>query len=231
MDLRCFASPQLIISSRSVKQRIHPRTCAFKEIEFLDRTRFDLRTELYRIFGVDLTQIPGVNTLTAHTLLAKIGPDVSRFANASAFSSWLGLCPDNRISGGKVLSVQTRIVKNRTARALRIAAQSLHRSKSYLGDFYRRMRAKMGTPKAITAAAHKLARIIFTCSQPGKNMRRRSFPNRSCSSVIAKKSGCETTLVNSGSISYLPYSPVSRGLFLRRIPKLQVRRSSDRHPS
>lgn len=123
--------------------------------------RFDLRTELYRIFGVDLTQIPGVNTLTAHTLLAEVGPDLSRFPSATAFSSWLGLCPDNRISGGKVLSVHTRSVKNRLAGALRMASQSLHRSRSYLGDYYRRLRAKMGTPKAITAAAHKLARIIF----------------------------------------------------------------------
>ncbi len=123
--------------------------------------RFDLRSELYRIFGVDLTQIPGVNALTAHTLLAEVGPDLSRFATASAFASWLGLCPDNRISGGKVLSVQTRVVKNRAATALRMASQSLHRSQSYLGDYYRRMRAKMGTPKAITAAAHKLARIVF----------------------------------------------------------------------
>lgn len=123
--------------------------------------RFDLRTELYRIFGVDLTQIPGINVLTAHTLLAEVGPDLSRFATASAFASWLGLCPDNRISGGKVLSVQTRIVKNRVAIALRLASQSLHRSQSFLGNYYRRMRAKMGTPKAITAAAHKLARIVF----------------------------------------------------------------------
>jgi transposase len=123
--------------------------------------KFDLRSELYRIFGVDLTQIPGVNALTAHTLLAEVGPDLSRFANASAFASWMGLCPDNRISGGKILSVQTRIVKNRAATALRMASQSLHRSQSYLGDYYRRMRAKMGTPKAITAAAHKLARVIF----------------------------------------------------------------------
>ncbi len=126
-----------------------------------NEVRFDLRSELYRIFGVDLTQVPGINALTAHTLLAEVGPDLSRFATASAFASWLGLCPDNRISGGKVLSVQTRIVKNRAAIALRMASQSLHRSQSYLGDYYRRMRAKMGTPKAITAAAHKLARIVF----------------------------------------------------------------------
>lgn len=131
--------------------------------------RFDLRTELYRIFGVDLTDIPGVNTLTANTLLVEVGPDLSKFANCAAFVSWLGLCPDNRISGGKVLSVKTRPVKNRASIALRMAAQSLHRSQSYLGQFFRRMRAKLGAPKAITATAHKLARIVFhllTTRQP-----------------------------------------------------------------
>jgi transposase len=123
--------------------------------------RFDLQNHLYRIFGVDLTRIPGINVLTTQTLLAEIGPDLSCFACAPAFTSWLGLCPDNRVSGGKVLSVKTRKVKNRAATALRMAAQSLHRSQSDLGHFYRRMRAKLGAPKAITATAHKLARIIY----------------------------------------------------------------------
>ena len=123
--------------------------------------RFDLQSHLYRIFGVDLTLISGINVLTTQTLLSEIGPDLSRFASAPAFTSWLGLCPDNRVSGGKVLSVKTRKVKNRAATALRMAAQALHRSQSYLGHFYRRMRAKLGAPKAITATAHKLARIIY----------------------------------------------------------------------
>lgn len=133
----------------------YPRTPRRNELHF------DLRSHVYRVLGVDLTEIPGVDTLTAHCLLAEIGPDLSRFRNASAYASWLGLCPDNRISGGKVLSVRTRVVNNRAAMALRMAAQSLHRSQSYLGQYYRRMRAKLGTPKAITAAAHKLARIIY----------------------------------------------------------------------
>jgi transposase len=123
--------------------------------------RFELRSHLYRVFGVDLTQIPGVNVLTAQTLLAEIGPDLSRFASAPTFTSWLGLCPDNRVSGGKVLSVKTRKVKNRAATALRIAAAGLYRSQSYLGHYFRRMRAKLGAPKAITAAAHKIARIVY----------------------------------------------------------------------
>jgi transposase len=123
--------------------------------------RFDLQTHLHRIFGVDLTQVPGINVLTAQTLLAEIGPDFSRFPSGPEFASWLGLCSDNRISGGKVLSVKTRKVKNRAATALRMAALSLHRSQSFLGHFYRRMRAKLGAPKAITATAHKLARILY----------------------------------------------------------------------
>jgi transposase len=123
--------------------------------------RFDLRGHLYRIFGVDLTAVPGINALTAHTLLAEAGRDLSAFPNAGAFASWMGLCPDNRVSGGKVLSSRTRGVNNRLAKALRLAAQSLFRSHSWLGQYYRRMRAKLGAPKAITAAAHKLARILF----------------------------------------------------------------------
>lgn len=120
-----------------------------------------LRTELKRVFGVDLTKIPGIRVGIAQTLFGEIGPDFTKFRSASAFASWMGLCPDNDISGGKVLWVGTRKVKCRAATALRMAAQSLHHSKSALGDFYRRMRAKLGAPKAITAAAHKLARIIF----------------------------------------------------------------------
>ena len=120
-----------------------------------------LCTELKRIFGVDLTRIPGIRTGIAQTLFGEIGPNFTKFRSASAFASWMGLCPDNDISGGKVLWVGTRKVNCRAATALRMAAQSLHHSKTALGDFYRRMRAKLGAPKAITAAAHKLARIIF----------------------------------------------------------------------
>jgi transposase len=130
--------------------------------------RFDLRGHLYRIFGVDLTAVPGVNALTAHVLLAEVGRDLSAFRNAGAFASWMGLCPDNRVSGGKVLSSRTRKVDSRVARALRLAAQSLFRSQSWLGQFYRRMRAKLGAPKAITAAAHKLARILFHLISTGQ---------------------------------------------------------------
>jgi transposase len=128
---------------------------------FGNQPSFDLRGHLYRIFGVDLTEIPGVSILTGHTLLAEVGPDLSRFPSASAFVSWLGLCPDNDITGGKKVAVGTRHVNNRAAWALRMAANALRNSRSGLGDYYRRMRARLGPPQAITAAAHKLARIIF----------------------------------------------------------------------
>jgi transposase len=128
---------------------------------FHNEPDFDLRLHLYRIFGVDLTAVPGIHVLTAHMLLAEVGPDLSRFRSAAAFASWLGLCPDNDVSGGKKLSAKTRQVSNRAAWALRMAVTGLRKSQSWLGDFYRRMRAKLGAPKAITATAHKLARIIF----------------------------------------------------------------------
>ena len=128
---------------------------------FGNEPNFDLRSHLYRVFGVDLTAVPGISVLTAHTILSEIGPDISKFPSASAFASWLGLCPHNDISGGKVLSTKTRRVKNRAAVAFRMAANALFRSQSPLGDFFRRMRARLGAPSAITAAAHKLARIVF----------------------------------------------------------------------
>jgi hypothetical protein len=94
-------------------------------------------------------------------ILAELGDGISKFRSAGAFSSWMGLCPDNDISGGKVLWTGTRKVKNRVAVTLRMAAQSLQKSESALGAFYRRMRTRLGAPKAVTAAAHKLARIVY----------------------------------------------------------------------
>jgi transposase len=129
---------------------------------------FEMAPELDRIFGVDLTAIPGISALTAHTLLAEIGPQLNRFPNAAAFASWLALCPANNKSGGKVLSSKTRQTNSRASRALRIAAQTLARSRSHLGNFYRRMRARLGAPQAITAAAHKLARIIYRLITTGQ---------------------------------------------------------------
>ena len=122
---------------------------------------FDLQAHLAHLFGTDLTQIPGIGLSTAQLLFAEIGPDVSRFPTVNHFASWLNLCPRNKISGDKVLSSRTGPGANRAAQALRWATQSLFRSPSYLGQYFRRMRARRGTPKAVTATAHKIARIIY----------------------------------------------------------------------
>jgi transposase len=123
--------------------------------------QFDLRTHLYRISGVDFTQVDGFGALTVLILLSEVGLDPSRFPTVKHFTSWLGLCPGSRVTGGKVKSSKTRPVINRAANAFRMAAQTLCRSHSALGAYYRRMQARMGTPKAITATAHKLARIFY----------------------------------------------------------------------
>jgi hypothetical protein len=122
---------------------------------------FDMAKELYRVLGTDLTAVPGLSALTVHTLVTEIGTDLGRFPNVAAFTSWLTLCPGSKKSGGKVLSSKTRKSNSRLAAALRLAAQTLHKSHSYLGAYYRRMRARLGAPQAITAAAHKLARIVY----------------------------------------------------------------------
>src|SRR5262249_1827718 len=129
--------------------------------------RFDVRTALYYLSGVDLTAIEGIDEIHALTLLSELGSDFTKWPTVKHFASWLGLCPNWKKTGGQVQSSQTRKGKNRAAGALRLAAWSLMRSKSYLGAYLRRQRARLGAPKAITATAHKLARIIYTLMRYG----------------------------------------------------------------
>lgn len=119
------------------------------------------RQHLFEKFGVDLTAVDAVNVQTAYVFLSEVGPDLSKFASADNFASWMGLCPDNRKTGGRHIGVATRAVANRLATALRMAAQSLHRVASPLGEWFRRMKAKLGPAGATTAAAHKLARVLY----------------------------------------------------------------------
>jgi transposase len=130
--------------------------------------RFALGSELQRIAGVDLTRIDGIDVMVAQTVLAEVGLDMSRWKTEAHFSSWLGVCPDNRITGDKVLSRGTRRVVNRAATALRMAANALLRSQTYLGAQYRRLRTKLGAPKAITAMAHRLARLVYRMLKYGQ---------------------------------------------------------------
>jgi transposase len=126
-----------------------------------NQAHFDLATSLYRMVGVDLTAIDGLDALTVQTILTEIGTDMSCWPTVKHFSSWLCLSPYNDISGGKVLRSRTKKTKNRANTAFRLAAQSLSRSQSALGAFYRRMRAKHGPAKANMATAHRLARIVY----------------------------------------------------------------------
>jgi len=121
----------------------------------------NLREELYRITGVDLTRIDGIQVQTAQVVISEVGVDMTRWPDEHQFASWLGLSPHHTITGGKVIRRGTKKVLNRAATALRLAAQTLHRSKSYLGAKYRRFRARLDGPVAITAMAHHLARLIY----------------------------------------------------------------------
>ena len=129
--------------------------------------RFEVRTPLYRMAGVDLTALEGIEEETALIILSEIGTDMSRWPSVKHFCSWLGLCPQHKVSGGKVLSRRVRPGANRVAVALRLAAGSLHHSQSALGAFFRRLRARLGAPKAITATAHKLARLVYSLLKHG----------------------------------------------------------------
>jgi transposase len=124
--------------------------------------KFDLHNLLYRITGVDLSRIDALNPHTLLKIIAETGIDMSRWPSAKHFASWLGLSPGNKISGGKRLGGRTTPSANRAAGAFRLAARSLYASQSALGGFFRRQKARLGSPKAITATAHKLARIFYS---------------------------------------------------------------------
>ena len=130
--------------------------------------KFDLRTELYRITGVDWARVDGIDVQVAQSVIAEVGVDLNAFPSEKQFANWLGLCPTNETSGGKVLKRRTPKVVNRAKVAFRQAASSLIRSQSYLGAQYRRLRTRLGAPKAITAMARKLSCLFYRLLKHGQ---------------------------------------------------------------
>jgi transposase len=151
-------------ADQSAGQPLPPKARRHKKT---NEPRFDARTPLSRMAGVDLTTIEGIEEHTALVILSEIGTDMHRWPSVKHFWSWLGRCPQHQISGGKVLSRRVRPGAPRVTVALRLAARCLHHSQSALGAFFRRMKARLGTPKAITATAHKLARLVYSLLKHG----------------------------------------------------------------
>src|SRR5437773_211337 len=126
-----------------------------------NKPQFDLRAELFRISGTDLTRIDSVDVMTAMTVISEAGWDMSKWETEGHFVSWLRLCPDNRISGEKIIGKGRLRTNNRATIALKIAATTLRLSNTYLGAQFRRLRTKLGAPIAIKAMAAKLARLVY----------------------------------------------------------------------
>jgi transposase len=163
---------------------------------------FDAKSQLLRITGVDLTRIDGLDGHTVLKVISEIGTDMCRWPSVKHFTSWLSLSPGNKQSGGKVLSGRTKPSGNRAAAALRMAAQSLHSSKTALGAYYRRMRARLGGPKAVTATAHKLARLVYYSlkgdweyKDPGQNWYEQQYQDRVLQFLRRRASELGYTLV------------------------------------
>lgn len=130
--------------------------------------KFDVRSELYRLTGVDLTRIDGMNESSVLKVLAETGTNMNHWPTEKHFASWLGLCPGNKVTGGKILNSQTKPCANRAAATFRLCAFALFNSDSALGAYFRRQRSRLGAPKAITATAHKLARIFYSMLKNGQ---------------------------------------------------------------
>ena len=126
-----------------------------------NKPQFDLRAELFRLTGTDLTRIDSIDVMTATTIISEAGYDMSKWETENHFVSWLRLCPDNRISGGKIIGKGRLPTNNRATVALRMAASTLRLSDTYLGAQFRRLRTKLGAPCAIKAMAAKLARLVY----------------------------------------------------------------------
>ena len=125
------------------------------------------RNLLAKVCNVDLTKINGIDVNSIETILSEVGADMNKWPTEKHFSSWLGLSPNNRISGGKILTNKSKKVVNKAATAFRLAAWGVAHSNSALGAFCRRLKARIGAPKAITATANKISKIYYRCLKKG----------------------------------------------------------------
>jgi hypothetical protein len=132
-----------------------------RQAPYRNAPRFDVRTPLYQITGADLSQLDGIGPYNALRLIAEIGTDMTRWPTEKHFTSWLTLSPENKVSGGRLLSSRTRPSANRAAAILRLAVFTLGRWQTALGAFYRRLSVRIGKAKAITATARKLAILVY----------------------------------------------------------------------
>ena len=140
-----------------------------KQYRSKNAPKFDLQQSLYNAAGVDFTAIPGLSELSVQTIVSEVGLDMDKWSTEKHFTSWLGLSPSNRITGGKVFDTRTRKVENKASMAFRMAAFNLGRGKSALAGFYRRIKSRAGVPKAITATARKLACMFYRLLRYGQN--------------------------------------------------------------
>jgi hypothetical protein len=131
--------------------------------------RKNIKSKLQAVCKVDLTEIDGLDINNIETIISEVGVDMNKWPTDKHFGSWLGLSPNSKISGGRILSSKSKKVVNRAATAFRLAAYSAGRSDSSIGAFYRRLRSRMGAPKAITATAYKIARLFYMCMKTGKS--------------------------------------------------------------
>jgi hypothetical protein len=129
----------------------------------------NIKSKLQSVCKVDLTEIDGLDINTIETIISEVGVDMNKWPTDKHFGSWLGLSPNNKISGGRVLSKKSKKIVNRAATAFRLAAYAAGKSDSSIGAFYRRLRSRMGAPKALTATAYKIARLFYMCMKTGRS--------------------------------------------------------------
>lgn len=196
----------------SVFKQQFTTVCAIKKEKPRQRSKnepsFDLTSHLQRIVGVDLTAIPGIGALSALRIISEVGLDMSRWGNSKQFASWLGVCPGNNVSGGKSLSSKSKRTSNYAASTFRMAASTLHHNNSALGAFFRRLKSRLGAPKATTAAAHKLAVILYDMiknqteyKETGQDYYEKQYRDRLIKNLYLKAKSLGLELVETREIS------------------------------